>query len=90
LQLQLIGLSGVAQRFDGGVEVAVFFAQPLQLTRQNGAFFLAQVFLRHAPLRPNRPRPARAPPGGEYARANASSQGLRPGAACGAQPLQYD
>ena len=63
LQLQLIGLPGVAQRFDGGVEVAVLFAQPLQLIRQNGALFLAQILLRHAPFRPNQaPGPARAPP----------------------------
>jgi hypothetical protein len=55
----LVALPGLAQRFDGRVEVAVLFAQALQLIRQNGALFLAQILRRHAPFRPNqlRPRP---------------------------------
>ncbi len=84
LQLQLIGLSGVAQRVDGGVEVAVFFAQPLQLTRQNRAFLVVQFFLRHARFA----RIGRAPRGrrrGEYASAGGSSQGRRAVAGRGAR-----
>ena len=32
LQLELVGLAGQKQRFDRGVEIAMFLAQPLQLT----------------------------------------------------------
>jgi hypothetical protein len=54
LQLELIGLAGQKQRRDRGVEIAMLFAQPLQLNRQRGALFLAHFAMRHAAFGPNR------------------------------------
>ena len=38
LQLQLVGLAGVAQRLDRRVEIAVLLTQPLDVSDEGGAF----------------------------------------------------
>jgi hypothetical protein len=47
LQLELVGLTGVAQRLDRRVEVAVLLAQPLDLSDEGGAFLRREPLVIH-------------------------------------------
>src|SRR5271156_1512357 len=47
LQLQLVGLAGVAQRLDRRVEIAVLLTQPLDVSDEGGAFLRREPLVIH-------------------------------------------
>src|SRR5271166_1464655 len=51
LQLQLVRLASVAQRLDGGVEIAMLFAQPFNVSGQRIAFLLRELPVDHLKIR---------------------------------------
>src|SRR5271165_3493974 len=80
LQLQLVRLAGVAQSLDGGVEIAMLFAQPFNVSGQRIAFLLRELPVDHLKIRVLCLAYARAAPRRrlDYERAIRPAQGARP------------
>jgi hypothetical protein len=83
LQLQLVGLPGIAQRFDRRVEVAVLLAQPLDVSDEGGAFLRREPLVNHLCVTlPTAQAPRLTPRRPNYGCAAGLVQGARESAPC--------
>src|SRR5271166_4020901 len=79
LQLQLVRLASVAQRLDGGVEIAMLFAQPFNVSGQRIAFLLRELPVDHLRSASSASRrPCCASKAADYERAVRPAQDARP------------